>query len=276
MMPPIDLQDLQSYIGAEDVRSDTVRADALAQFRGTLETHLVGEDISAIPPGFHWTMYPPLTPTRELREDGHPASLGLLPELPFSSRMWAGGEVTFSGALNVGDKLDRRSRVASIDLKSGSSGPLLFVKLDHEIIRQDEVVIEETQTIVYREPPTSQKAPEQAAEAASDGNFAADSRLLFRYSALTFNTHRIHYDERYARDVEGYPGLVVHGPLQATLLLNAIAKRLGHPEFRFSYRGVAPLFAGQGAELFVDGQGAEVRRGSGDTTMKAQFTPLVR
>ena len=270
-MRAIDLDALRTHVGREETCGDTVRPDALARFRATLEAHLVAPEVATVPPGFHWTLFQPLTPTRALREDGHPVSIGLLPEMPLPARMWAGGELEFLGQLRPGDTLERTSRVASIDLKSGRAGPLLFVSIAHEIRRGDDTLVRETQTLVYREPSPPKPAPPVETGEPGPDAFVADSRLLFRYSALTFNTHRIHYDAAYARDVEGYRGLVVHGPLQATLLMNALARHLGHTRFRFSYRGRAPLFAGEAAQLHIETGEAHMARAPGDVTMTARF-----
>lgn len=272
-MSEIDLNALRQFIGRQEVREDTVRSDAMDQFRGTLEPYLVGAEIAPVPPGFHWTLFAPLTPMGELRADGHPVSDGLLPEMPLPARMWAGGEVTTLRALNPGDSVERRSQIRSIDLKTGRSGPLLFVIIGHEVSRAGELCILEEQTLVYREPaPRSDAAPAGGPPDTGKGDFMADSRLLFRYSALTFNTHRIHYDLPYAREVEAYRDLVVHGPLQATLLMNAVSRRLGDLRFRFSYRGLAPLFAGERANIRVGAGEARIERATGDVTLQAWFS----
>ena len=272
-MTALDMDTLQQYVGAEETRTDTVRETAVEQFRCTLEDYLADETVG-VPPGFHWTLFPPLVATSELGVDGHPRKLGLLPELPRLSRMWAGGEVTFHTGVGIGDTLLRRSRVSAIKEKSGASGQLLFVTLSHDITSGGKAVISETQTLVYRPPSRPAPRPDSPAGEAGGIAFSADSRLLFRYSALTFNTHRIHYDRDYATKEEGYPDLVVHGPLQATLLMNLIARTLGHTRMTFSYRGTAPLYAGERAGLCMEGETkgqALVQRAPGDITMKASY-----
>lgn len=276
-MSELNLDALRECVGKTSVREDEIRSDALMQFRGMLEDYLVPADVEAVPPGFHWTLYQPRVGASELREDGHPVQADLLPELPFAARMWAGGEVIFHGSLDAGDRVVRQSTVKSFDLKSGSTGPLLFINIGHEYRVNDALVISETQTLVYRDP-SRPKVSEPSEDAKQVGvSFCADSRLLFRYSALTFNTHRIHYDREYATKVEGYPDLVVHGPLQATLLMNRVAGALGHSRFQFSYRGAAPLFAGQAAYICKD-EGSEgaawVERAPGDATMKAHYRSI--
>lgn len=273
-MTRLDIHALQDFLGREEVRNDTVRQAALHQFRDTLEDHLVSDAVSVVPPGFHWTLFQPMVPTSELGPDGHPKSLGLLPELPELSRMWAGGEVSFHAPLQVGADVERRTRVESITEKAGSSGRLLFVSLKHEISAGGQLAISETQTLVYRPIVRSSASHILPAQSTANADFVADSRLLFRYSALTFNTHRIHYDREYARTEEGYPELVVHGPLQATLLMNCVAAKLGTGLFSFSYRGTAPLHAGEPAFIRIAGESAgevSVQRVSGGVTMQARF-----
>lgn len=276
-MSDVNLDALSECIGKTSVREDEIHPDALMQFRGMLEDYLVPARLEAVPPGFHWTLYQPRVGTSELREDGHPMQADLLPELPFAARMWAGGEVTFHDSLAAGDRVVRQSTVKSFDLKSGSTGPLLFINIGHEYRVNDTLVISETQTLVYRDP-SRPKVSEPSEDRPQAGvSFCADSRLLFRYSALTFNTHRIHYDREYATKVEGYPDLVVHGPLQATLLMNRVAGALGHTRFQISYRGAAPLFAGQAARICTD-EGNEgsawVERALDDVTMKARYRSI--
>jgi 3-methylfumaryl-CoA hydratase len=166
--------------------------------------------------------------------------------------MWAGGELSFHRPLGVGDTVERLSRIADVAEKTGRSGRLVFVTVEHRISTGAGVAVSERQDLVYREAqapvaPSASWPAGQAAPRPADACVTIDATttLLFRYSALTFNGHRIHYDRDYARDVEGYPGLVVHGPLQATLLVN-LAARLndGRPPRVFSYRGVTPLFDG--------------------------------
>jgi 3-methylfumaryl-CoA hydratase len=273
-MNEIDVTALQDFVGREEERSDMVNETSLLQFRNTLAPYLLDEAVEAVPPGFHWTLFQPVAPIGDLGADGHPKALGILPEMPLSARMWAGGEVTFHASLQVADRVHRQTRVEKIEAKEGGSGPLLFVTLAHEISSGESVLVRERQGLVYRNP-TSASLPKDTVTNPSHGTpFETDSRLLFRYSALTFNSHRIHYDQAYATDVEGYPALVVHGPLQATLLVNHIARTLGHSRLKLSYRGVAPLFVGQRAHMCVtDGMNGEawVERGGGDVTMRGRF-----
>ena len=162
--------------------------------------------------------------------------------------MWAGGEINYSGSIHPGDQVKRVSEVEDAVLKSGKSGRLCFVTVRHSYSVNGREVINDRQDIVYREesrPAAAAPLPEPAARSADAVEITATPSLLFRYSAITFNGHRIHYDDPYARNVEGYEGLVVHGPLQATLMLNLAAKRMAQDLKRFSYRGLNPLICGR-------------------------------
>jgi 3-methylfumaryl-CoA hydratase len=190
---------------------------------------------------------------RGLGPDGHPTKGAFLPAVPLPRRMWAGGQLDLCDTIRVGDLVERRSRVEDVNLKEGRTGPLCFVTVRHEILTSRGIAIEERQDIVYRAPEktaaTPQKPAETVRQAQTSRTIMADPVLLFRYSALTFNGHRIHYDRDYATSEEGYPGLVVHGPLQATLLI-ALAEELRGTPKRFEFRGLSPLF--DGAEFTVN------------------------
>ncbi|QIE57950.1 acyl dehydratase [Pikeienuella piscinae] len=199
----------------------------------------------ALPSFHHWIYFLEAAPGRALGRDGHPATGGFIPDLGLPRRMWAGGRLEFHRPLPIGAGAERRTTIENITRKSGRSGPLAFVTLRHEISGAHGLAITEWQDLVYRDDadpaapaPTSAPAPagESRARAVALGPVA-----LFRYSALTFNGHRIHYDREYARDVEGYPGLVVHGPLIAQLLL-ALAEEHHGPPARFRFRARAPGF----------------------------------
>lgn len=275
-MSGIDIENLREWVGTEETREDIVRPVAVAQFRQTFEGLLCETEGQGVPPGFHWTLFPPLAPTSDLGEDGHPFRANGLPHMPLPSRMWAGGEVTFLAPLLPGETVVRKSRVEAIDLKSGRNGALIFVTLMQDYSSAGRSLIAEKQTIVYRELSKPAPPPPQEAGPASAGQpFNTDTRLLFRYSALTFNAHRIHYDVEYAREAEGYPDLVVHGPLQATLLMNHAARTQGQQRFTFSYRGLSPLYVGQPGHLCT-GENGEVwvERQPGDMTMRGTFRAL--
>lgn len=201
----------------------------------------------ALPPLWHWAAFPPLTPMEELGEDGHPRLGGFLPPIRLDRRMWAGGMLRFHAPLKVGERMQRRSTIREITEKNGAAGPMVFVTVDHAIFGERGLAVEERQDIVYLPipdryaPPAKRTMPDAPVLRESH---AMSEPLLFRYSALTFNAHRIHYDLPYAQIVEHYPGLVVHGPLQATLLMQAAVAHKGRVPDDFHFRGVHPMFAG--------------------------------
>jgi 3-methylfumaryl-CoA hydratase len=202
------------------------------------------------PQGIHWCLCTPEAPTAALGPDGHPAGGGgFMPESPLPRRMWASSAVNFHAPISVGATIERVSTVLDSTEKTGGSGTLLFVTVGHETRADGVLVVDEKQTIVYRAAPSpgaaSAPAPAPAPEEHWDWQreIMPTAPLLFRYSALTFNSHRIHYDLPYASGEEGYPGLVVHGPLMASLLLDLADRELGRDALAsFSFRAVAPAF----------------------------------
>ena len=206
-----------------------------------------------LPEGWHWLHFHDPVAASRLGSDGHEARGDFLPDVPLPRRMWAGGRLRFHGPLVLGEAARRTSTIERIVPKEGRSGPLVFVTVRHEISGPDGLAVEEEQDIVYRGeggtgggPPRGWDRPE-GAEVVE--RFVADEVTLFRFSALTFNGHRIHYDHPYATVVEGYPGLVVHGPLLALLLMGVAARRREAPLRRFEYRALAPVFQGEAIEL---------------------------
>lgn len=202
-----------------------------------------------LPPLWHWLYFPPTHPSADLDRDGHPRRGGFLPPVPLPRRMWAGSEVSFELPLRLGDTVERLSTVTDVCHKRGRSGDLVFVSLRHEWFRAGELAIAEQQQLVYREPDRggSGAAPAGApAQPQWSRTIHPDPVMLFRYSALTFNSHRIHYDRDYAVREEGYAGLVVQGPLTATLLLEQLLRE--QPEARvesYHFRGLMPLLDGE-------------------------------
>jgi 3-methylfumaryl-CoA hydratase len=228
------------WIGRRETREDVLdrrRADALAAALGETPT----SDETA-PPLRHWLhFWDPKTPA-DTGPDGHASTGGFLPPLPGTRRMWAGGEVEFRSPLLFDQPVTRVSEIGAVTEKAGASGPLTFVTVRHELSQDGALCVVERQDLVFREPAPA-SAPRQTPppmEATWRREITPDPVLLFRFSALTFNSHRIHYDRDYARAVEGYAGLVVHGPLQAMLMLDLARHHLPAPVRRFSYRGVAP------------------------------------
>ncbi|MFC8623820.1 FAS1-like dehydratase domain-containing protein [Streptomyces anulatus] len=198
----------------------------------------------ALPPGWHWLYFHDIVRASRLGGDGHPALGVTMPAVPLPRRMWAGGELVFHTPLPLGAVANTTATIRSIEEKHGRTGPLYFVTVDHEVTVEGTLALSESQTIVYRELPTEGAAPGGPAaprNAEFSDTWELDNTALFRYSALTFNGHRIHYDADYARTVEGYPNLVIHGPLLATLLLD-LAARQDRPLGSFRYWARSPLF----------------------------------
>ena len=217
------------WIGKTETRSDIVTAGPVAALSATLDRDdPPAQPGDPLPPLWHWLFFLDRHRASELGPDGHARRGGLLPPVPLPRRMWAGSRFEFHHPLRIGDQITRGTRVIDIKEKSGRSGPLVFVVVRHEISNADGLAVVEEHDIVYRDQPRekSPAAPPQPtpADAAWERTIQADDVLLFRYSALTFNAHRIHFDRRYATEVEGYPGLVVHGPLIATLLLDLLRR----------------------------------------------------
>ncbi|MGF1503073.1 MAG: acyl-CoA dehydrogenase [Paracoccaceae bacterium] len=228
----------------------------------------------ALPPFWHWLYFREAAARADLGPDGHPARGRFLPATAEPRRMWAGGRLEFHAALPLGHAGTRRSTVADVSRKIGRSGPLTFATVRHEIAGALGPALTEEQDLVFRTdpppdapPPAPEPAPGDETEAR---RWQADATLLFRYSALSYNGHRIHYDAAYAREVEGYPGLVVHGPLLATLLLELVR---GRPLRRFAFRARAPVFAGEPFEACVRELDAAadlwIRGGDGRLAMSA-------
>ena len=209
-----DLEHLRKWIGRSMQASDIVTAQQVKGLRATLFLD-IGEPKTgdAAPFTMHWCLAPPVVPMSELGGDGHPARGGFLPPVPLPRRMWAGGELEFFDTLRVGDEVTRTSRIAEVTMKEGSTGQLCFVSVDHLVTTPRGMAIRERQDIVYRDVSTTPSAPTKAAAPPVSQHretHTADAVLLFRYSALTFNGHRIHYDRDYVTKVEGYPGLIFH------------------------------------------------------------------
>lgn len=275
-MTTLDIDHLRSWIGREEVAEDIVTADLVRKFKATLDLPGGPPQIGEVAPRLiHFCLAQPAAPTAALGPDGHPQRGGFLPPVPLPRRMWAGGSVTFQGDLRVGDAVRRVSRIADVAVKEGRTGLLCFVTVDHTIEGKGRPLLQERQDIVYRGlDGGAAKAPAAAESGRHRRRVDASAPLLFRYSALTFNGHRIHYDRRYVTEVEGYPGLIVHGPLQATLLLHFAAEIRGTPPARFAFRSLSPLFDGDPVILHAteDGDGLMLwtARENGPVAMTAE------
>ena len=244
----VDIELLREWVGKVDVRTDLVAYTPVAALAATLDRDDPSpQSGDPLPPLWQWLYFLPIHKQSEIGPDGHPARGGFLPPVPLPRRMFAGGRLQFLRPLRVGGAISRTSCVTDVNLKEGRSGSLVFVKVRHEITDGQGVAVTEEQDIVYRDNPKPgdpAPAPQSAPAAhAWMREIRPDEVLLFRYSALTFNSHRIHYDRRYVTEVEGYPGLVVHGPLLATLLLDLVRRSCpGAVVSGFSFRAVKPVF----------------------------------
>lgn len=247
----IDIATLRGWIGRTETRSeflDPMPAQRLAATLDAPDADL--RDGMPLPPLFHWLYFLPACRLSELAEDGHPARGAFLPPVPLPRRMWAASSIEFSAPLAFGEIVVRTTEIIDVALKEGRSGPLIFVKLKHALADAAGcTALVEMQDIVYRTPPSAADAGSHPIRAAQSARWVRqmtpDAKLLFRYSALTFNSHRIHYDRPYAVDVEGYAGVVVHGPLQATLLAHHLLREMPSARFRhFAFRAERPLFDG--------------------------------
>lgn len=244
----MDLEHLRQWIGRQDERNDTATAFPVDALAATLDRDDgVAAAGTPVPPLWHWLYFLPLARQSEIGDDGHPRRGGFLPPVELPRRMWAGGRLEFRRPLRVGDAIRRVSTIKDVSGKVGRTGALCFVCVRHEISDGQGLALTEEHDIVYRDnPQPGAKAPPP--QAAPDGEtfsreIVPDPVLLFRYSALTFNGHRIHYDRSYVTEVEGYPGLIVHGPLIATLLLDLLRRNLPDATVAtFAFKAVRPVF----------------------------------
>lgn len=239
----------RQWIGRRETHEDVVTRAGVARFKAALDYDAATD---GVPNGFHWCLGLPQHPTQALGEDGHPPLGGFMPPVDLPRRMWAASEMSFLAPLRCDKPVTRHSCIKAITPKSGKSGDMVFVEVTHETDCDGVAAVMETQTIVYRQasgavtplPPVA--APPDLSDWPWQACVTPTAQLLFRYSALTFNTHRIHYDGAYATGQEGYPALVVHGPLTASLLLKLCATHLPSQALAgFSYRAKAPLFVDQ-------------------------------
>lgn len=253
-------EDFSAWVGKSEQLVEILepaRSNALRAALGETEALAAGAELPLL---HHWLYFWNVQPPAGLGPDGHPAKGGFLPPVPLPRRMWAGGRLRFHAPLLLGESVTKTSTILKIEAKSGKSGNLVFVTVEHKLAGGQGLAITEEQDIVYREPAAGTvpapvdngEVPEAAWRRAVDPNTV----LLFRYSALTMNGHRIHYDRPYAMGEEAYPALVVHGPLQATLLADLAVKNLGGKRLAtFDFRGMSPAF--DGTTLHVCGDAAE-------------------
>jgi 3-methylfumaryl-CoA hydratase len=256
-------KDWSAWVDREERRSDFGDPALFTRWLATLDRAAPGD--GTVPQGFHWCLCTPDAPTAQLGPDGHPqrddSPGSFLPPLPLPRRMWASSKLEFLAPIRIDEDISRTSRVASITAKTGGSGQLVFVDIAHETGGAQGLAVREVQSLVYRAPPEpgSPPAPAPLGDGTFDpGEWSAhralvpSEALLFRYSALTFNSHRIHYDSPYAVGEENYRGLVVHGPLTATLLLDLAQRELGDNALKsFAFRGVTPAICGEMLHLVL-------------------------
>ena len=243
------MSDASGWIGRRETRDDAVTAAPVRGLNATLDREPAEvRPGMVLPPLWHWLYFLPSERQSDIGTDGHARRGGFLPPIPLPRRMWAGSEFEFRAPLRVGDAMSRTSTIVDVSHKQGRTGPLAFVKVRHEIRRNGaaDPAIVEVHDIVYRQarqPGDVDPPPVAAPAAAWKRQIVPDDVLLFRYSALTFNGHRIHYDRKYVTEVEGYPGLIVHGPLIATLLLDLLRRQLPDADVAaFSFRARRPTF----------------------------------
>ena len=259
-----------AWIGREEVRTDRIDHGLVARWLATFDRAASGDGM--VPQGVHWCLCVPDAATAQLGPDGHPlrddSQASFLPPIALPRRMWASSKVDFFAPLHIGEAVTRTSRVLSITEKSGGSGQLVFVDVAHETFGEAGIAVRELQSIVYREaaapdapfsPPKPGPGSVNLDGWSSHRMLTPSEPMLFRFSALTFNSHRIHYDLPYAQDEERYRGLVVHGPLTATLLLDLAQREFGDNTLgHFTYRGLSPAICGEALHLMMRGSGNEI------------------
>ncbi len=284
MAPPdLDLTLLQQWLGKSETCHDHLHPAMAAALAATLDGPRQPVAGEGLPPLWHWIYFWNVCRQSETGSDGHALRGGFLPPVPLPRRMWAGGRLRFMAPLPIGGQASKQSRIASIDVKQGRTGALAFVKVHHTISHAGQTCLTEEHDIVYRDLPQPGAAPVPAQLAPTDAQWSRrivpDPVLLFRYSALTFNGHRIHYDRSYVTGVEGYPGLIVHGPLIATLLADLLARQMPQAVLRaFDFRAVGSLFDTESFTLCgkpaADGKSVALwaQNERGELAMQAQAT----
>ncbi len=268
---PEDVQAWQSAIGQGETRTEVLDVEALRRFAAAIGQDL---DVERVQPSLaHWAFFLPLFPDSEISADGHSHRGGFMPPVTLPRRMFAGAKLTFAAPLKLGKVATRKAAIASISHKAGKSGDLVFVEVEHTVTQDGVVAVTERQTIVYRGEgdPMAPVVPVPQTPGPEDEVWQPGTPHLFRFSAVTFNSHRIHYDEPYTVKQEGYPGLLVHGPFTACKLHGYARKRVGHELKSFAFRAVAPLFVGPAILLTPSAEPGAVQavRCDGATSMSA-------
>lgn len=271
-----------AWISKKETQVDYLNQRPLAMMQALLNQD--NKNLTELPHLYHWLYFLPIVNNAQLAEDGHPQKGGFLPPIPFPKRMWAGGRLQFLRNISVNQKIKRESEIIKIEFKQGKSGDMYFVTVKHSIFADDQLAIVEEQDIVYRDTSNQVQTKPAAIAPAAEAkpfsykkHFPVDTTSLFRYSALTFNSHKIHYDRPYAMQEEGYPGLVVHGPFLATLLMHFFKQEYPNKTIQsFDFRAVNPVFdfnefsicgdvQDQTAELWIEKENNQI-------AMKAKVT----
>jgi 3-methylfumaryl-CoA hydratase len=267
------------WVGRTQTGADVITPSPARALAATLDDDARFEAGDVLPFPWIWLYFLPLAPMAQVGPDGHPQRGGFLPPVDLPRRMWAGSRCTFHAPIRIDDAVERTSTIAKVSQKPGKTGPMVFVTVRHAVSAGGVLAMEEEQDLVFIDIPDRFVPPEPVPLPACDWSrpVGIDPVFLFRVSALTFNGHRIHYDRTYATEVERYPGLVVHGPLQAVLLFHAAARAApGRTAARFSFRGVRPLFDFERVSVngrARDGGGLDLFTANGDglVGMKAEI-----
>lgn len=273
-----ELSALQSWVGRSETAVEVLSPIPARSLAATLSLPAALQPCDTLPPLWHWLYFPDNTPSDLLGEDGAPRAGALMPPVPLEQVMWAGAEFEFLRPLRIGVETSKRSSIAEMHFKSGRRGPMVFVTWEHRYEQDRQAAAIERSHAVFLGASDGTAAMPDAPVSAGTKVWPVNEAVLFRYSALTFNSHRIHYDLDYTRKVGGYPGLVVHGPLQATLL--AESYRAWHPERPLTharFRARAPLFLGAPVTVHLGSQDGDkltlwTEAGAGGRAMEAVFT----
>lgn len=245
---PQTMSHLQEWLGKTETLQDTVTSAPVKALAATLDRPDPAPSKGTfLPELWHWLYFLPCALQSEIGVDGHPKRGGFLPPVPLPRRMWAGSRIQWLAPLAVGDEIERISKIQSVTHKAGRTGDLIFVLVQHQISNQHGLALIEEHDIVYRDAPGPNDQPVTPTPAPTNAKWTKtitpDDVFLFRYSALTFNGHRIHYDRKYVTEVEGYPGLIVHGPLIATLLVDLVRQSIPACTLKnFEFRAIRPTF----------------------------------
>lgn len=248
--------DFTDWVGRTNVQTQRLDAWPVRGLRAATSNDVEVTEGSELPPLTQWFYFAPWVPHTRIGIDGHPQRGAFLPPITLPRRMWAGSDITYGEPMKIGDVVEKTERIAAISEKQGKSGTLIFVTVEQRYTVGSRHALTETQTLVYRDHPQSDEAPAQPKPAPTDPAWSrrirTDTALLFRYSAITFNAHRIHYDQPYATGEEGYPSVVVHGQLTATFMLDEFMRQYpGQRPKNFSFRAAKPIFCGD--SFFVEG-----------------------